>query len=178
MRARSRRACACRRKAGAAARLRSRRARREPAPSRTCGIAWSRGMPRRRSGRNTLSSALAQGSSVASWNTKPISPGVGCWPASQSGARVRLVQPGDQPQQRRFAAARRPEQRDEIAGADRRAIRRAAPPPRRKAAADRGAAAYQWQEKHADTLLLQSPSRRACRRTAACRLSSTSSPFG
>ena len=36
-----------------------------------------RTMPPRRSGRNTLSAALAQGNSVASWNTKPISPGCG-----------------------------------------------------------------------------------------------------
>ena len=40
--------------------------------------------PRRRSGRNTLSSALAHGSSVASWNTMPMPPGSGGRPARTS----------------------------------------------------------------------------------------------
>ena len=40
--------------------------------SRMAGAAFSREMPRRRSGSQTLSNTLAQGSSVGSWKTKPM----------------------------------------------------------------------------------------------------------
>ncbi len=96
-------------------------------------------MPRRRSGRKTLSSALAQGSSVASWNTKPTSPGVGAWPPSQSSAAgIRAIEPGDQAQQRRFTAAGGAEQGDEVALVEAKRDVAQGLDPAREAAAHRG----------------------------------------
>jgi hypothetical protein len=53
-----------------------------------------------------LAATVAQGIKVGSWNTKPMRRG----PAAR-----RLAQAGDDAQGRRLAAARRAEQRDELA---------------------------------------------------------------
>ena len=60
-----------------------------------------------------FSSAVRQGSSVGSWNTIAIALG----PADL--ALEVAVEPGDDPEQRRLADARRPEHRQRLAGVDR-----------------------------------------------------------
>ena len=120
-RARSRRAGACRRTIRAAAHSPSRRGR--PAPAVPPGAARCR---RRRAppptcnGSRTLSSALRQGSSVASWNTKPISrrwrAAAGAWPSTRTLPAAGCDDVGDHPQQRGLAAAGRAKQRQETAG--------------------------------------------------------------
>ena len=72
------------------------------------------------SGRRTLRSTVAHGISVGSWNTKPIRPAVrrrGLVGPVDRAAR-RRAQARDQPQRGRLAAARRPEQRHELARPD------------------------------------------------------------
>ena len=80
-------------------------------------------LPFRRSGSQTLAKTVAQGISVGSWKTKPIS---GCAAAGgvELGGRPvdraggRLAEAGDDPKHRRLAAAGRAEQADELAAAD------------------------------------------------------------
>ena len=72
----------------------------------------------RRRGRSpTLSATVSQGSSRGSWNTMPTA---GCGPAMRLAveadrAGAGAVEPGDEAQQRRLAAARAADQRDDLA---------------------------------------------------------------
>ena len=76
------------------------------------GSARSRDWPFSRSGSQTLSNTVAHGISVGSWNTKPSS----CsWSRQLIQPRVGAGQAGEQAQDRRLAAARGAEQRQELA---------------------------------------------------------------
>ena len=88
----------------------------------TRGVAAARSAPASRSGSETLSNTVAQGISVGSWNTKPMLAGRrgSSVRASRSLPRVGSLKPGDHAQRRRLAAARRPEQRQELAARERR----------------------------------------------------------
>ena len=68
-------------------------------------------------GSQTLSNTVAQGIRVGSWNTKPMSPSDARAAASRC-ARGRPAEAGDEPERRRLAAARGPEQADELVPAD------------------------------------------------------------
>ena len=88
--------------------------------ARCARAASRRETPRRRSGSQTLSAAFAQGISVGSWNTKPISPR---WsspaaPGQSTAPAARLGEARDDPQRRRLAAAGGAEERHELARAD------------------------------------------------------------
>ena len=80
------------------------------------GAALAREMPRSLSGSQTLSKTLAQGSSVGSWKTKPMSDAAAApLPRQSSRPEVGVDEAGDDAQRRRLAAAGRPEQAQEIA---------------------------------------------------------------
>ena len=81
--------------------------------SSTAGAALARDTPAAAAAARHCRTTLAQGISVGSWNTKPMSERpMKPLPRQSSSARCRRRQAGDQPQRRRLAAARRPEQAD------------------------------------------------------------------
>ena len=120
-RGRSRRAGACRPTARTDSAARSRRGRR---CSMKCMARSRRSrlrMPWISSGNATLSSTVRQGKVDSSWNTMPMA---ACGPATASpstsdAALGRRREPADDVEDRRLAAARRPDQRDELALRDR-----------------------------------------------------------
>ena len=91
--------------------------------------ARARGMPWICSGNSTLSSTVRHGSRRNDWKTKPAcGPGSdGAIAVDQHLAAVRLEQSMHQPQQRRLATARRPDQAHELARHRSAATRRATP---------------------------------------------------